>query len=218
MYIGFMDADPMSPLSEPKWTAKGRATRSRIINIAADQIYLHGISHVKTEEIQQLAGVSASQLYHYFKNKQELVHAVIRAQTSQILEAQGEALSTLDSLAAFRRWCDVVVAIQESKLNGGAGCALGKLASELGDTDEDAHHLLVEGFDRWKEPIRKGLETMRDRGDLESQIDADDLAEAILASLQGGLLLAQVRRNVLPLRQSLDMMLDYLAEKTMSSL
>lgn len=44
---------------------------------------------------------------------------------------------------------------------------------------------------------------MRDRGDLLPAADPDVLADALLAALQGGLLLSQTLRRVGPLRGSL---------------
>jgi hypothetical protein len=58
---------------------------------------------------------------------------------------------------------------------------------------------------------------MHARGDLAATADPDDLALAMLAALQGGLLLAQVLRDTRPLEVALDAMLDRveaLTEKT----
>ena len=49
---------------------------------------------------------------------------------------------------------------------------------------------------------------MHARGDLRASVDPDDLALAMLAALQGGLLLAQVQRETRPLEVALDVMLD----------
>ncbi len=48
---------------------------------------------------------------------------------------------------------------------------------------------------------------MHDRGELDT--DPDDLALALLAALQGGLLLTQLQRQVRPLEVALDSMLDH---------
>jgi TetR/AcrR family transcriptional regulator, transcriptional repressor for nem operon len=49
---------------------------------------------------------------------------------------------------------------------------------------------------------------MQTRGDLPRSVDADDLALALLAALQGGLLLTQIRRDTKPLEVALDAMLE----------
>jgi len=49
---------------------------------------------------------------------------------------------------------------------------------------------------------------MRDRGQLVPAADPDQLATAILAALEGGLLLAQIERNTRPLAAALDVMIS----------
>jgi AcrR family transcriptional regulator len=43
-------------------------------------MYEHGVAGTTTEDILQAAGVSNSQLYHYFADKAELTRAVIAYQ------------------------------------------------------------------------------------------------------------------------------------------
>jgi hypothetical protein len=53
---------------------------------------------------------------------------------------------------------------------------------------------------------------MHERGELRA--DADRLATALLAAVQGGLLLTQVRRNTKPLEAAIDAMLDHIESVT----
>jgi AcrR family transcriptional regulator len=53
-------------------TAGGAATRSRIVNAAADVIYEHGVERTSLDEVMAASGVSKSQLYHYFADKDAL--------------------------------------------------------------------------------------------------------------------------------------------------
>jgi TetR/AcrR family transcriptional regulator, transcriptional repressor for nem operon len=52
---------------------------------------------------------------------------------------------------------------------------------------------------------------MRDRGQLLPAADPGQLATAMLAALQGGLLLAQIERNTRPLAAALDVMISLTA-------
>jgi AcrR family transcriptional regulator len=86
--------------TEPPETArtrKGRATRARIAAAAAAEIVERGVARTSLEEVKQAAGVSSSQLYHYFADKHALVLAVIDHQTQAILDGQQPLLSSLDS-------------------------------------------------------------------------------------------------------------------------
>ena len=188
------------------FTAKGQATRARIIAAAAELVFAHGVARTGIEDVQQRAGVSASQLYHYFTDKDDLIRAVIAHQTDGILAAQRPVLDELDSFAALERWRDLLVDLQEQRHCVG-GCPIGSIAAELADDDPHARADLVAGFERWEAPIRAGLARMRARGDLRPDTDTDALALALLVALQGGLLLTQTRRDTASLRAGLDTVL-----------
>ena len=192
-----------------QFTPKGLATRNRIISAAAELVFAHGVARTGIEDVQQRAGVSASQMYHYFTDKNDLIRAVIAHQTDGILDAQRPVLDELDSFDAFERWRDLLIDLQDQRHCAG-GCPIGSIAAEIADDDPDARVDLAAGFERWEAPIRAGLARMRDRGDLRPDADTDALALALLVALQGGLLLTQTRRNTAPLRAGLNTVLAYI--------
>jgi hypothetical protein len=63
----------------------------------------------RIEDVQAAAGVSASQLYHYFPNKSALIRAVIQFQEEGVVGAQEQALAHIDTLEGLRIWADAVV-------------------------------------------------------------------------------------------------------------
>jgi AcrR family transcriptional regulator len=189
-------------------TQKGRQTRQRIIDAAADLIFERGVAHTTIEDVRAAAEVSSSQLYHYFDDKPALVHAVIEHQANTIVEGQQTFdLSSLDGLRAWRNW----VIQHQRELDCSGGCPIGSLGSELAETDPAARAQVSEGFKRWETAIQSGLREMYARGRLVPGADPDALALALLAALQGGLLLTQIERNTTPLEAALDAMLDLVA-------
>jgi AcrR family transcriptional regulator len=151
--------------------------------------------------------VCGSQVYHYFADKQALVRAVIDHQAEAVLATQGAWLDHLDTIAGLRAWRDLLVGHQRT-LECRGGCPLGTLGAELAEIDDVARMAVARGFGRWEARIRDGLRAMHARGDLPADADPGDLALAMLAALQGGLLLAQVQRETRPLEVALDAMLD----------
>lgn len=107
------------------------------------------------------------------------------------------------------------VADRELAMNKAArgigGCPLGSLASELADRSESARTMLEHGFGLWESHLVKGLRAMRDRGALRLEAKPEDLATAVIAALQGGLLLAQTARTSRPLELALDMAINHIA-------
>ena len=197
-------------------TRRGRETRQRIVAAAAELMFENGVAETTLEDIRAVAGVSGSQVYHYFEDKQALVRAVIDHQAGAVLDTQGTHLNHLDTLPGLRAWRDLLVEHQRT-LECRGGCPLGTLGAEVAEIDDAARMAVARGFGRWEARIRDGLRAMHARGDLAATADPDDLALAMLAALQGGLLLAQVLRDTRPLEVALDAMLDRveaLTEKT----
>ncbi|MGH3201500.1 MAG: TetR/AcrR family transcriptional regulator [Streptosporangiaceae bacterium] len=192
---------------ERRLTRRGQETRQRIVAAAAELMFDRGVADTTLEDIRAAAGVSGSQVYHYFEDKQALVRAVIDHQAGAVLDTQGTHLDHLDTMAGLRAWRDLLVEHQRT-LECRGGCPLGTLGAELAEIDDVARMAVARGFGRWEGRIRDGLRVMRARGELPASTDPDDLALAILAALQGGLLLAQVRRDPRPLAVALDAMLD----------
>jgi AcrR family transcriptional regulator len=201
---------PADEKSEPRClTARGAMTRSRIIEAAADLIYVHGVERTSLDEVMAASGVSKSQLYHYFADKDALVLGVIARQTERVLDAQRPHLEALDSLPALKAWRNAFV-----RLNKAAqcrGCPLGNLASELANDSEPARKRLADSFSLWRDRIEDGLAKMRERGELSASADPHDLALALLSAVEGGLLLAKTTQSSRPLEIALDMAIDHVA-------
>jgi AcrR family transcriptional regulator len=206
-----MATNTQSDAAVPRLTKKGAERRERIVDAAAELIFERGVAGTGMEDIKEAAGVSSSQLYHYFVDKRALVHAVIARQSEAVVAAQEPLLGRLDSLDALRAWRDQAVAIQR-QLQCRGGCPIGTLAGELAETDPEARADLAAGFARWEGAIAQGIAAMHERGDLPAEVDPDRLALALLAAHQGGLVLTQVRRDPAPLEAALDAMIEHVAE------
>jgi TetR/AcrR family transcriptional repressor of nem operon len=197
---------PQTPVQSDsrELTARGRATRDRILAAAAQLVHERGVAATSLDDVRAVTGTSKSQLYHYFADKSALVRAVVELQVEQVLRAQFPDDDPLDSVPALRRWRDRVVAINKGERCAG-GCPVGRLASELVDADPDARSAVLVGFARWQERLACGLRAMQERGELAHEADVDALAAGLLAAVQGGLLLGQATRSVAPLQAALEL-------------
>jgi AcrR family transcriptional regulator len=189
-------------------TDKGRATRNRVLDAAAALVFERGVAGTSLDDVRAAANVSKGQLYHYFADKEDLVHAVIDRTVQQVIDAQPRLIE-LSSWAAIGAWFDDLVQLQIDRHAIG-GCPIGGLAGELAETDEQARTELAFGFERWEAPIREGLRHMQAEGKLRRGADPGRLATATLAAIQGGLVLTQTRRDPQQLRIALDAAYAYL--------
>ena len=189
-------------------TRKGQATRERILEAATELIGRHGVAGTSTEDVRKAAGISGSQLYHYFDSKQALIRAVITRQAETPLVPGRPIMGALDSFDALQAWADAAIEHQEHD-NGRGDCTLTSLAGELSPTDDQTRRHLCDVFLRWQSLLHNGLHAMRERGDLRPDADLDELSMALLTALQGGTLLSNTLRTAYPLRAAMAATLAY---------
>jgi TetR/AcrR family transcriptional regulator, transcriptional repressor for nem operon len=181
-------------MTERPRTAKGRATRSRIVAAAAALTRERGVAETSLDDVIEHAGVSKSQLYLYFESRAALLREVVTHNAELVLQAQEPHLGSLESWKAIRTWLDALVQLQVAAGARG-GCPVGSLVGQLAEGDEQTRSVLADSFARWEEPLLRGLRSMQERGKLDRRADPARLATATLAAIQGGLVLTQSRRD-----------------------
>jgi TetR/AcrR family transcriptional repressor of nem operon len=185
----------------PRLTPKGERTRARIVEEAAVLIHERGVAGTTLDDVKAAAEVSGSQLYHYFPDKNDLVQAVIDYQADATVSNQRHA--DLGSVKGVQAWRDMVITAAE-RVQAKGGCPLGSLGGQLAESDPEARSLIAAGFERWTTEISEGLRSLQASGQLPPGLDPDDLAVTLLATLQGGLLLAQVQRSTRPFETAVE--------------
>ena len=211
---------PKSPCQEEisvaRYTQKGMATRARIIDAAADLILKHGVNGTSLEDVRGRAGVSGSQISHYFTDKQDLVRQVIAARTKFVVDFHTQPeLGHLDNLRSLRAWADMCWTQDGAKYLQN-GCVYGSLTGELLEADDVVLDDLAAGYDRWLALFSDGLSAMRQRGDLSAEADVRQLAAVLLAAHQGGTLLTHITGSAEPFKAAVDAALDYVGSLAVS--
>jgi TetR/AcrR family transcriptional repressor of nem operon len=181
-------------------TVKGRATRKRIVVATSELVSERGVAGTSLDDVIDRAGVSKSQLYHYFEDRAALLRAVVDHNTEGVIQYLG---AVDDSWKAIRAWLDSMVELQVAREACG-GCPVGSLVPQLAEADVEARLALADSFTRWEALMGEGLRAMQEKGKLDPQADPDELATATLAAIQGGLLLTQTRRDPGQLAIALD--------------
>src|SRR3954468_10048863 len=190
-------------------TARGAKTRARIVAAATDLMYVQGVGATTLDDVLAASGVSKSQLYRHFANKDEIVRAVIELMGERVILREQNALGRVSTMAGLRRWRDALV--QNNALRHGAyGCALGSFASEVADHDDVARRTLLALFAEWKDLLAGAIRRLQENGTLPPDASVDQLATGLLGALQGGYVLAQTARDVTPMATSIDMALTHI--------
>jgi AcrR family transcriptional regulator len=186
---------------EPR-TARGRASRERIVERAAELFVERGISRTSVDEVLAAAEVGKGQFYHYFRGRDELEAAAVGYRCAQVVAGLTQALGGVSSLAELEQALAGFVAGFEQM--GLPGCPIGTLATEVAGHNEDARVQAAAGFDAWERLLADGLERIRLRGELRADASPAVLATELLASIEGGMVLSQARKDITPLRLALN--------------
>ncbi|MDH6244666.1 helix-turn-helix domain-containing protein [Mycobacterium sp. OTB74] len=190
-------------LQVQKLTAKGAATRLRIVEGAAAEIRARGVTATTLDDIRAATGTSKSQLFHYFpEGKEQLLLAVAVHEADQVLSDQQPYLGALTSWAAWQRWRDAVV---ERYRRQGQNCPMSVLMSEIGRTTPGAQAVSVQLINTWRAEIADGIRDMQRQGKIADGIDADRTASALLAGIQGGVVVLLSTGDISYLESALDL-------------
>lgn len=189
-------------------TQRGKQTRERIVDTAADLVYARGAGVTSLDDVLAATRTSKSQLYHYFDGKEGLLRAVIASQAARVQDFHRELLRPVRTLADLRGWA--VATVSAAERSGLGGCPLGSLANELADVSSTYRRELVRGFDGWQDLLEDAVVRLQEAGEARTDVPAAELAANVLAALEGGLLLARTRRDPGCLSRALDMAIAHL--------
>jgi len=195
--------------AEAVFTRKGLATRARIVDATATLMYDRGVAGTSMDDVRRAAGVSGSQLSHYFGDKRDLIREVVASRREQVRAFHTKpAFGGFDSIEALQDWADTCIADIDAVYRRG-GCVYGSLAGELTDADDQIHGDLAGGYQEWIALFIDGLEAMRRRGELVRAASPPHLAAALVIAHQGGAMLTHVTGDAEPLRVNVNAAVDY---------
>jgi AcrR family transcriptional regulator len=146
--------------------------RERILAVAAELFYRHGIRAVGVEAIAEAAGTNKMTLYRHFPSKDELVAEYLReaASNSDRCWHAYEQSHPRDPLGQIRAW---LAEVADHLANAGErGCALANAAVELPDKSHPARPVI----ENYKIAQRNRLIDLCERAGLtEPEMLADEL-------------------------------------------
>jgi AcrR family transcriptional regulator len=135
--------NPANPAPAVESTRK-TPPRERILEVASDLFYRHGIRAVGVDSIAEAAGTNKMTLYRHFPSKDELVAEYLRGLARQVAGSlvQIEATHAGDPRAQLRAWLKAMggrLAKAEER-----GCGFCNAAAELPERDHPARRVIEE--------------------------------------------------------------------------
>lgn len=168
-------------------TARSDATRSRILDAAFAQVYIHGFRAASLNTIVAQAQVTKGALFHHFPDKKTLGYAVVDEVVAPLVHHRWLAplADTDDPVTAlqlgFREHSDADIASGNSAL----GCPLNNLAQEMSPLDPGFRTRLDALYSTWRRALAAALTRGQRAGTVRADLDADDTAALVVLAQTG---------------------------------
>ncbi|MFZ5776262.1 MAG: TetR/AcrR family transcriptional regulator [Thermodesulfobacteriota bacterium] len=173
---------------------KGELTRNHILQTARGVLVTKGFHNTSINDILVATGVKKGNLYYYFSSKEELGLAVLEDAMEEFFTFLNNALHGDDPIAKILNSCDAI--LQElKKRNFVGGCLFGNTALEMSDSNENFSRVIRQVFSIWTDQLAGLLAEAREEGGLPSAIPDRLLAKTIVATIEGGIMMARVNKD-----------------------
>lgn len=174
--------------------------RQRLIAAARDVIHAQSYEAASVDELCAAAGVSKSSFYHFFSSKQDLVLVALESQWQRLQEAFlkpafADNLPPQEQILRFFELMLIGQQAQKQKSGHMYGCPLGNLTLEMSTLDEVLRERTAYYFQQWLNYFEQVLCKAKEQGIIPPTLDTALTAQALLAYLEGVLLLAKSRND-----------------------
>ena len=167
-------------------TRDPEGTRALLVANAFHEIHAHGYAGASLDRILASSGVTKGALYHHFKSKADLLHAVIDdAVRPMVLDRWLEPLSESDDPIRTLAESTRPMMMEATPEEMCCGCPLNNLTQELAGVDEDIRKHLDRIADEWRAGIRAAFERGQEAGNVRKEVDVAAVASLVFATYQG---------------------------------
>lgn len=172
-------------------------TKEHIIEAASRLMHLQGFNHTSIDEVLKESGIGKGNFYYYFKSKEELGYAIIENNLKRFSEhVMGKAFGNhKDAVTQVDDFLDIILELHRQR-NCAGGCPLGNMAMEMSDIHEGFRKRFQGIFNGWRVQVATVLHKARACGQLSDHADPTALAQFLVAGVEGGILLAKVKKDI----------------------
>jgi len=172
-------------------------TKDHIIEVASGLINLRGFNNTSVDSVLQASGVKKGSFYYYFKSKEDLGYAIIENHLRRFSDhVLGKAFSNRkNALMELEDYLDIVLELHRQR-NCSGGCLMGNMAMEMSDIHEGFRRKFQEVFEGWRNRVAGVLRKAKISGQLNDHVDPTGLAQFFIASVEGGILLSKVKKDI----------------------
>jgi len=172
---------------------KGEETRQKIVEKAAPLFNQLGYAGCSMQDIMAATGLEKGGLYRHFSSKEELAEESFRYALARVTEARWEGIDEIEgALEKLRFFVRRFVGIH-SIIRG--GCPVMNTAIDADDGNPVLRRLVQRAVQEWKTEIGGLLLAGIERGEIRSDIEPGRVANMVIATLEGALMISRLEGN-----------------------
>jgi TetR/AcrR family transcriptional repressor of nem operon len=183
--------------------SKGKMTREKILDEATRLFQRKGFLTTTINDLLDATGTTKGTLYFHFAGKEDLGLEVLRRAQGTFRLFLDDALqgstpgARLDSF--FR------LALEHNRSQGFVGgCLFGNTALETCDSAPLFAEVVCEVFAEWLGRLEETIQAAQVSGQVRQDLPAADLAELVVATIEGGIMQSRLKREGGPLKRTFD--------------
>lgn len=163
-------------------------TRLNLLTEAEVVVRRVGYAGFSYADLAERVGIRKPSIHHHFPAKEDLGAALVEAYTDRFTQELGDIDEKTQN--ALQR-LDLYAGLYRTGLQAGQGCLCGVLASELAGLPERVRAGVRRFFEVNVEWLARVIAEGQARGSIRSDVDALSQAAAVLAGLEGAMLVGR---------------------------
>jgi TetR/AcrR family transcriptional repressor of nem operon len=184
----------MTSSTKSEISQKGERTRQRIVETARALFHARGYGNTSMDDIVRKSRITKGSLYYYFASKEALGQAVLELTIAEQFESGSQAESDGPEAHIAAMFQRAERSLSDGRCKG--GCLFGNLALEVSDLHDGLRQTLNQAFTTWEQRVAALLGQGVQDGLFSRELDPRATARFVVATLEGGILLAKVTRDV----------------------
>ncbi|MEK6398114.1 MAG: TetR/AcrR family transcriptional regulator [Terriglobus sp.] len=188
---------------------KGEETRQRIVELAATLFNQRGYTGCSMSDIMEATGLEKGGIYRYFGSKESLAAEAFQYAVATSRKLRTIDLDNIEGAPEKLRYIMDRFVTEPSPIPG--GCPLMNTAIDSDDGNTVLRGLARQAFADWRKRVTAIIQQGIREGDFHKTCNATELADTIIASLEGAQMLSKLdsdRRAVKHIRKSMDLLIS----------
>jgi TetR/AcrR family transcriptional repressor of nem operon len=181
---------------------KGEQSKEKILAQATRVFNRQGFRSTTINDLLEATGTTKGNLYFHFSGKDEVGLEVLKRETAAFMPFLDAALSGDTPGAGLDNFLRCAL-LKHRRSGFVGGCLFGNTALEASDTAPVFAELVAGVFAEWIGKIESIIAEAQQAGQVRRDLPARDLAELVVATVEGGIMQARLQKVEGPMSRAL---------------